>query len=55
MVIFIYRKRQQLIEILKIKRINVAIADHIYNDSGFQNIQAGKNNDTLKEAYEAYS
>ena len=39
----------------KNKEDYVAIADHIYNDSGFQKYTAGKKYDTLKEAYEAYS
>lgn len=38
----------------KNKEDYVAIADHIYNDSGFQKYTAGKKYDTLKEAYEAY-
>lgn len=33
----------------------VAIADHIYNDFGFQTYTKGKRYRTLKEAYEAYS
>ena len=33
----------------------VAIADHIYNDFGFQTYTKGEKYDTLKEAYEAYS
>lgn len=39
----------------KNKEDYVAIADHIYNDSGFRKYTAGKKYDTLKEAYEAYS
>lgn len=36
----------------KNKEDYVAIADHIYNDSGFQKYTAGKKYDTLKEASE---
>ena len=39
----------------KNKENYVAIADHIYNDSGFQTYTKGEKYDTLKKAYEAYS
>lgn len=39
----------------KNKENYVAIADHIYNDSGFRKYTTGKKYDTLKKAYEAYS
>ena len=39
----------------KNKEDYVAIADHIYNDSGFQKYTAGKKYNTLKKAYEVYS
>ena len=39
----------------KNKEDYVAIADHIYNDSGFQTYTKGEGYNTLKEAYEAYS
>ena len=39
----------------KNKEDYVAIADHIYNDYGFQTYTKGEKYRTLKEAYEAYS
>lgn len=39
----------------KNKEKYVAIADHIYNDSGFQTYTKGEEYNTLKDAYEAYS
>ena len=39
----------------KNKENYVAIADHIYNDSGFQTYTKGEEYNTLKDAYEAYS
>ena len=39
----------------KDKKNYVAIADHIYNDYGFQTYTKGEKYGTLKEAYEAYS
>ena len=39
----------------KDKKNYVAIADHIYNDYGFQTYTKGEKYSTLKEAYEAYS
>lgn len=39
----------------KNKENYVAIADHIYNDSGFQKYTTGKEYGSLKDAYEAYS
>lgn len=39
----------------KNKENYVAIADHIYNDSGFQTYTKGEEYNTLKKAYEVYS